>query len=733
MLVTWAYDNLLLFAVFKVYLPYIWGWIVVVLPAIMLTPGHRRTTQALLVLLFAWHVAGVVAWDFYYHAAAATWVICGALAVRLAIFGWYVVPHGWFSTGMLRRYVQFDPACSYLMDAARTRRGIAALHEAKERRKKLPEYFDISRLHVRMFQAVVSGFDLLIRLYEWLPRYWKMRHVPIHLDQPHVWAVLKAEAAQTKEVFRDLYHGTSLADYRKLGPLEKREQDTRIRALAERLVRLYEAMVQYQAFRRPLPTGAHDRVLMAYQLNATAWRFRCQYDTLWCDTNEQRGADGGALDAGAERVSPGSSDTALTDTGATPSSHSSDAMEGEVDSLLALTPSEDDADAPPDEAVPTDTEPCAEELFDLVAALSQPDEAACSEPEDADGNTLLTQRRFRERNSNLVDACACLEALLALESPATLAKGIENARKAYRTQQTRSKAIQLLAMYCARFDWTGSEAERLRLDVIESLLDDVVHGTTSEPSGSPSKRGQGAAMQVLVDLLMTRHDYARVRSLHAEVNDFDPSVHAVLGEACAGLANQIGVHEELRDMLRYEAIDHFYRAGKIGVWRRQIAETLVGETDSQESLIRLLDQYPVEATAGLTIEAPPIKRPSPTKPKHRPAAPSSKADDCARRALCRLKPCATQSAGPILIVPRPSARLGRGDVDVRLEDQDVSRSHCKIELVRTGNTEGVLVQDLRSRNGTFVNGAKIGEEPVLLRSGDRLRVGNLEFEVICDD
>ncbi len=52
----------------------------------------------------------------------------------------------------------------------------------------------------------------------------------------------------------------------------------------------------------------------------------------------------------------------------------------------------------------------------------------------------------------------------------------------------------------------------------------------------------------------------------------------------------------------------------------------------------------------------------------------------------------------------------------------VSRAHAQIE--RTGR--GYLVRDLGSRNGTFVNGDRVGEEGHPLRDGDRIVIAGVE-------
>ncbi|MEU2792709.1 FtsK/SpoIIIE domain-containing protein [Streptomyces sp. NPDC007100] len=66
-------------------------------------------------------------------------------------------------------------------------------------------------------------------------------------------------------------------------------------------------------------------------------------------------------------------------------------------------------------------------------------------------------------------------------------------------------------------------------------------------------------------------------------------------------------------------------------------------------------------------------------------------------------------------------RVGRsGDADVPLDDPDVSRLHCAVTVEPDGS---VLVADLRSTNGTVVEGAEVGERPVPLPPGALLRIG----------
>jgi pSer/pThr/pTyr-binding forkhead associated (FHA) protein len=85
-------------------------------------------------------------------------------------------------------------------------------------------------------------------------------------------------------------------------------------------------------------------------------------------------------------------------------------------------------------------------------------------------------------------------------------------------------------------------------------------------------------------------------------------------------------------------------------------------------------------------------------------------------------------AGKELKIPAPHCLIGRSEeCHLRPQIEAISRRHCMI--VTTENE--VVVRDLKSRNGTFVNGEPVAEEAVLL-TGDILRVGPIEFEALIE-
>jgi pSer/pThr/pTyr-binding forkhead associated (FHA) protein len=74
--------------------------------------------------------------------------------------------------------------------------------------------------------------------------------------------------------------------------------------------------------------------------------------------------------------------------------------------------------------------------------------------------------------------------------------------------------------------------------------------------------------------------------------------------------------------------------------------------------------------------------------------------------------------------------LGRSsDNDVVVADCFTSRRHCAI-VVHVG--DGCEVHDTASKNGTFLNGAKLSR-PAALRSGDTIRVCEREFVFFSRD
>ena len=68
--------------------------------------------------------------------------------------------------------------------------------------------------------------------------------------------------------------------------------------------------------------------------------------------------------------------------------------------------------------------------------------------------------------------------------------------------------------------------------------------------------------------------------------------------------------------------------------------------------------------------------------------------------------------------PGKLLRIGRGEeVDIRLDDEGISRVHCSLEA----RGEEAVLRDLGSQNGTYVGGERVTER--VLADGERVQVG----------
>lgn len=68
--------------------------------------------------------------------------------------------------------------------------------------------------------------------------------------------------------------------------------------------------------------------------------------------------------------------------------------------------------------------------------------------------------------------------------------------------------------------------------------------------------------------------------------------------------------------------------------------------------------------------------------------------------------------------------IGREDAGLTIEDEELSRKHAVVRLV-----DGVVeIEDLGSRNGTFVNGRRI-DGATRMSGGDLLKLGRSLFEL----
>lgn len=109
-------------------------------------------------------------------------------------------------------------------------------------------------------------------------------------------------------------------------------------------------------------------------------------------------------------------------------------------------------------------------------------------------------------------------------------------------------------------------------------------------------------------------------------------------------------------------------------------------------------------------------------------APTRSEEDSTREV--RLRP---DLVAPVTVItPQGDIELGNGSVligrlpecDVLLQDNLVSRMHARISV----QNDSVVVEDLHSTNGVYVNGQRVGHS-VVLRDGDRILIGTTEISL----
>ena len=106
---------------------------------------------------------------------------------------------------------------------------------------------------------------------------------------------------------------------------------------------------------------------------------------------------------------------------------------------------------------------------------------------------------------------------------------------------------------------------------------------------------------------------------------------------------------------------------------------------------------------------------------------SPQTSDDAKRSLALRFISGKYQGGEFPMVPNKEIVVGRSsDLDMVLVEEMVSRKHARIAY----EDDAVVIEDLGSTNGTFVNGEKI--KRAHLKEGDRVLIGTSILKVIAD-
>ena len=241
----------------------------------------------------------------------------------------------------------------------------------------------------------------------------------------------------------------------------------------------------------------------------------------------------------------------------------------------------------------------------------------------------------------------------------------------------------------------------------EDSLDRVVNGAFAKAFKAEVQPVElAAALQRDVDDRASVLDRDRTvipNVFHIELSDHDYTRLAVFKDALAS---------ELSTLVTTYAGEQGYTL--LG----QVRVTMSQDDELETGIFRVRSEAKAEVTskAGVVevIEVDEVE----SAPAEQPAAqPSPSEPSPAQATASTPRQPRLEVGGQAYPLVRAITLLGRGtDADIRVEDPGVSRKHCEIVV-------GIpaLVRDLRSTNGTFVDGEKIDE--VALEDGSVVKIG----------
>ena len=262
------------------------------------------------------------------------------------------------------------------------------------------------------------------------------------------------------------------------------------------------------------------------------------------------------------------------------------------------------------------------------------------------------------------------------------------------------------------------------LQKFEDSLDRVVNGAFAKAFKAEVQPVElAAALQRDVDDRASVLDRDRTvipNVFHVELSDHDYKRLAVFKDALAA---------ELATLVTtYAGEQHYTLLGEVRV-------TLSEDDELETGIFRVRSEAKAEVTsrAGVVEAAEPAPpatpAPAATPTSAAPVEPEATSSPDARSAAQPEEPSSSQSGGqPRLEVGgqayplvRAITLMGRGtDADIRVEDPGVSRKHCEIVV---GNP--AIIRDLKSTNGTFVDGDRIDE--CTLTEGAIVKLGGTAF------
>ena len=658
------HDRILLWFVQQALYAWPWTSVLVFFMLLFCLPAHRRTAQAVRWTAIVFGLACLAFYDPWREAPQLACFLIASLAYMFlrwvlwrlpsqvaggaspqgtaarALLRWEarVAPQFAWVSRVVRDYLRADPRGVYWFDLARAVRGLPAVRTPTDRRAVV---FDASQLPLwrrRLWQAVFRVVEMRIRLYQWLPRYWhrpfpsgisQAGHGGLELDEPHIRHVLDGERHTADRMMTELWDGSSLDDYLTRDSVTRRESLRLAGLWGRKLFRHREAINEYLTFRtpwQPKETGLLPAALEVY----STWCQRRQYDVLWhsdsrsvlepnLDATEERVHAAELLPAAAAVVSENAAADSEAEQFLIPLEatleHEAGADATAVDAQHP--PKKNKGAANPPSFAPAAVDPDSDEDFFRVTSAT--DEAATEAQVHEVGRDFAAglPKRERDRLHDLQLASRILEACLGVTPTGDFVQDVNQVERFLVQNSLMTAAVMVLMLYCLRRDYCGKRVDRLKIELVLRLRDRfralVAQGTKHD--------AHGVFNGMLIDFLSERGDYSQIVENLGSRGANNSYELKLLADAETALARQLTGQDEWRDMLRYDAIGHYFQAGFRGLWTLEIANQLLGNVDSFETYVELLRNHRVDLSAPTTKDIGDTRRVSTPveKPARQPA------------------------------------------------------------------------------------------------------------------
>ena len=569
-----------------------------------------------------------------------------------------------WSGPIVRDYFRADPCGVYWLDLARAVRGVPLVRTAEHRRETVAAVSYLPGWRKTGWRILFWLVEARIQLYRRLPAYW---HRPrsaagprnasgrLDLDEPFARSILEEEQRIAYRKMLEWWTGSDFADYCRRDAVARQESARQAALWGCKDVLHREALAEYWTFRTPWEPKQRSLVQAAWRIYGT-WRHRRQYDFLWhpesapaADPSRPPDANGTSAGTG-DNAEPTSFRPEPTSSGTgQPPAESTAALPSSIESSRESMPERATPDAPrlafAEDAPPAAPFPAAGPQSPRADARSTEEDSPVAPEAETDADDELFQPatpevdpvgkspvrgplaghlieftdRDRARLEDLQLASRLLEAYLGVTPSGDFARDLERVEPFLDQPKHVTAAAMLLLLYCLRRDYGGRETDRQKVDLILRLGDRF----REAPAEGPYRETRSVLRTLQYDWLAERGDYSQlVAGLTAE-NHLTRYEWKLLADAEAALAQQLSGQPELRDVLRQDAIDHYFQAGFRGLWTLPYAKAVLGQVASMEELVELLRANSVEVAPSTSLSVAAAARPRrTTRPTAKPSKPS---------------------------------------------------------------------------------------------------------------